>query len=177
MKTPRLLPILAALEMLSACAVPRKPAPATVLAPPPRAVATPLPAAPPPDWRDAALTPGNWTYDTAANGSSARFGLDAAAPLASLRCDRAAGRIALQRAGTAAGPVPLTVTTSTITRAFTATPITGATPQLGLALGVRDPVLDAIAFSRGRFVIEVAGLPTLYLPAWPEVARVVEDCR
>lgn len=177
MKFFRLLPILAALAILSACAAPRKPGSASLPAPPPRPVATAMPAPPPPDWRDAALTPGNWSFEPGANGSTARFGLDAAAPLASLRCDGAAGRIALQRAGAAPGPVPLTVTTSTATRAFTATPIAGTTPQLGLSFGVRDPVLDAMAFSRGRFAIEVAGLPTLYLPAWPEVGRVIEDCR
>ena len=66
---------------------------------------------------------------------------------------------------------------STLTRAFTATPEAGPNPQLGLALVPRDAVLDAMGFSRGRFVIEVAGLPTLYLPAWPEVGRVIEDCR
>ena len=177
MKITRLLPILAVLAMLSTCAAPRKPAPAPVLAPPLRPFASIPPAAPPTDWRDAALTPGNWTYEPGAAGSTARFGLDAAAPLTSLRCDRMAGRIALQRAGDAPGPLPLSITTSTVTRAFTANPEPGATRQLGLALGARDPILDAMAFSRGRFVIEVAGLPPLYLPAWPEVARVIEDCR
>ena len=83
----------------------------------------------------------------------------------------------LHRAGSAPGPLPLTIATSTATRAFTATPEANATPQLTLVFAPRDPVLDAMAYSRGRFVIEVAGLPTLYLPAWPEVARVIEDCR
>jgi len=44
-------------------------------------------------------------------------------------------------------------------------------------LSARDPLLDAIAFSRGRFALEAAGLETLYLPAWPELSRVIEDCR
>jgi hypothetical protein len=46
-----------------------------------------------------------------------------------------------------------------------------------VTLPARAPVLDAMAYSRGRFVVEVAGLTPSYLPAWPEVARVVEDCR
>jgi hypothetical protein len=41
----------------------------------------------------------------------------------------------------------------------------------------RDPLLDAMAFSKGRFAIETPGLPTLYIPSWPEVTRVIEDCR
>ena len=178
MISPRLLTTLAGIAFLSACAAPRKPEPeALPPAPSPRPVATAVPATPPADWRDAALTPGTWSYEPGAAGSVASFGSDSSAPLAIVRCDRAAGRVGLSRAGAAPGPLPLTITTSTATRAFTGTPIAGATPQLVLALAPRDPVLDAMAFSRGRFVIEVAGLPTLYLPAWPELARVIEDCR
>ena len=175
---PRLLTTLAGIAFLSACAAPRKPEPAALPAPPPpRPVATAVPAPPPADWRDAALTPGTWSYEPGTAGSAARFGADAGAPLATLRCDRAAGRITLERAGAAPGPLPLTITTSNATRAFTATPVASAAPQLALAFAPRDPVLDAMALSRGRFVIEVVGLPTLYLPAWPEISRVVEDCR
>lgn len=178
MISPRLLLTLAGLTFLSACAAPRKPEPVALPAPPPpRAVATAVPATPPADWRDAALTPGSWSYAPGSSGSAALFGLDAAAPLAGLRCDRAAGRIALTRAGAAQGPLPLTITTSSFTRSFSANPEAGPTPQIGLALTARDAVLEAMAFSRGRFVIEVAGLPTLYLPAWPEIGRVIEDCR
>jgi len=38
-------------------------------------------------------------------------------------------------------------------------------------------LLDAIAFSRGRFSVEAAGTARLVIPAWPEAARVVEACR
>lgn len=44
-------------------------------------------------------------------------------------------------------------------------------------LPANDPILDAMAFSKGRFAIETAGQQTLYLPSWPEVTRVIEDCR
>jgi hypothetical protein len=40
-----------------------------------------------------------------------------------------------------------------------------------------DAALDWIAFSRGRFVVAATGMPLLVLPAWPEPARVIEDCR
>ena len=40
-----------------------------------------------------------------------------------------------------------------------------------------DPLLDQIAFSRGRFLVQAEGGPSLILPAWPEPARVIEDCR
>ena len=40
-----------------------------------------------------------------------------------------------------------------------------------------DPMLDAMGYSRGRFVLQQQGLPTLVIPAWPEIERVTEDCR
>ncbi len=39
-----------------------------------------------------------------------------------------------------------------------------------------DDVLDAIAFSRGRFIVSGGGV-RLILPASPEAARSIEDCR
>ncbi len=38
-------------------------------------------------------------------------------------------------------------------------------------------MLDRIAFSRGRFAMEVTGMRSLAIPIWPEFTRVVEDCR
>ena len=40
-----------------------------------------------------------------------------------------------------------------------------------------DPLLDAMALSKGRFAVEVEGEATLILPSHAEVSRVVEDCR
>ena len=40
-----------------------------------------------------------------------------------------------------------------------------------------DPLLDAMAITKGRFAVAAPGEPTLYLPAWAEVSRVIEDCR
>ena len=40
-----------------------------------------------------------------------------------------------------------------------------------------DPLLEQMAFSRGRFLVVVEGGPSLVVPAWPELARVIEDCR
>ena len=67
----------------------------------------------------------------------------------------------------------LTTTSTRRLLALAADPVAGAS----VALAVRDPLLDAMAFSRGRFMLEVAGFPALYLPAWAEVGRVIEDCR
>lgn len=54
---------------------------------------------------------------------------------------------------------------------------TGHLATTGIDLPAADPLFDQMAFSRGRFLVSVEGGGTLVVPAWPEFARVVEDCR
>lgn len=155
---------------LAACAAPAPPPPA----PAPRPAPPPVVAPPPPgDWRDAPRTPGDWRYGPTATGSAATF----ADGLVSLSCNRAGRTVTLARAGNSPAAVPLTVRTTSLERTFNATPVAGATPALAVSFTANDPLLDAMAFSRGNLAIEVNGLPTLYVPAWSEIGRVVEDCR
>ena len=161
------------LVTLGSCATRPAPAPA-----PPRPVSPPVvrPAPepqPPPsaDWPDAPLSPGEWTYDDLGSASSASFG-PPGRPGFTIRCEP--GRqVSLARTGAAASAV-LTIRTSTAVRSLPARAAAGA---LVAALPSADPFLDSIVFSRGRFAVEAAGLPVLIVPAWPEPARVVEDCR
>src|SRR3546814_303353 len=44
-------------------------------------------------------------------------------------------------------------------------------------LPTRDPRLDRIAFSRGRFALEGPVGGALTLPVQSEIGRVIEDCR
>lgn len=166
----------ALLLLASACSAPQvvppapppgapKPRPAP---PPPAPVAAPAPA----DWRDAPQTAGDWSY---AQGT-ARFG-SGAAPLFEIRCNRQMRTVSLIRAGTSAAALPMTVATTSETRSLLLEPQLQGQPLLIGTLSANDALLDAMAFSRGRFAVEVNGLPTLYLPAWPELARVIEDCR
>lgn len=159
---------------LSACAAP------TVVpqaAPPPAPKPSQAPPPPPPaqtfkDWRDAPQTVGNWRYEPGV----ARFG-PGEATLFAMACNRAAGTMSLIRTGTSTVPLPMTVVTTSDTRPLSADPAPQGQPQLVATLPSHDPLLDSMAFSRGRFAVEVNGLPTLYLPAWAEVGRVIEDCR
>jgi hypothetical protein len=157
---------LAIVAGLAGCA----PRPAPQAAPPPApavASAPELPPAPPqaPDWRDLPLSAGDWAYSAAPEGSRALFG----GGVFTVRCDPTQHRIELTRI--AAGAGTMTVTTSYGTRSLT------LAPEGVARLAAADPLLDQMAFSRGRFTIEVEGLERLVVPAWPEPARVVEDCR
>lgn len=130
------------------------PAPSPAVRPAPTAPPVQA-AAPPVGWADLPDTPGAWSFDDAA--PAADF-----AGQFSLRCDRAARTVALARAGVAG---PLTVTTTSAARTV-AGPLTA-----------NDAMFDAIAFSRGHFTVDAPGQPRLVIPAQPEVARVVEECR
>ena len=159
-----------AILLLSGC-VPRTAPPPVPAAPPaPAPASAPAPAPAPLAWEDAAPAPGDWRWHDGGGGSTAAFG--ASGPLFVVRCepDR---RIALIRVGARAGTV-LTIRTSYGARALPATP---APEGLSATVAASDPVLDSIVFSRGRFAVEAPDMPLLVLPAWPEPARVVEDCR
>jgi hypothetical protein len=163
------LPILAVI-LLSGCArvIPPAPAPAPrVPLPAPRPAPSPAPLSS--DWRDWPLTPGTWRYA----GGEARFGAAGATPSVIFSCNRSGGAVLLKLPAQPGGIA--TVRSTAATRA-----VTFATTQTGdamLQLPARDPLLDAMGFSRGRFIIEPAGRAPLVIPAWPEVLRVVEDCR
>jgi hypothetical protein len=62
-------------------------------------------------------------------------------------------------------------------RALDAMPARSDPPTIAARIPTHDPLLDAMAFSKGRFAVEIGGLPTLYAPSWAEVTRVIEDCR
>lgn len=167
----------AALLALAGCVAPSEPAPRA--APPvPVPQAAPPPPAPRPapsaDWRDWPLSPGTWSYRREGAGSVALFG-PGGAPVLSLRCDPAAGRITFTRFGAAPGATSATVRTSSTVRALPLAPDNGL--SMSASLGARDALIDAMGFSRGRFVVEMAGQPPLVVPAWAEILRVAEDCR
>lgn len=150
------------------------PAPAPRMAAPMPVLPAPAPALGP-DWRDWPLTPGTWSYRRDGQGSLALFGSVGADALLTLRCDLGLRRVFLSRSGTVA--TPLTLRASSSARVLPVQPTGGGAPYVAAALAPTDPLLDAMAFSRGRFTLEQAGAAPLVLPAWAEVGRVIEDCR
>jgi hypothetical protein len=164
----------ASLAVLAGCVAPSAPPAPQPAAPVP--VPAPAPAPPPPpaassDWRDWPLSPGSWSYRQDVRGSVAVFGRQGDAAF-TLRCDRARRQLHLDRRGAAAGT--MTVRTSSTARSLAAQ---GTTDGISASLPASDPLIDAMGYSRGRFIVETAPLPSLVVPAWAEVLRVAEDCR
>jgi len=127
---------------------------------------------------DAPATPGDWSYRPLANGGLAQFGQGGAAPVVWMQCDRAARTVTIYREGTANAALPVRIRTETADRVFSGTPVkAGGRAAIATALPSASPFLDAIAVSKGRFAIETTGMAPLYVPSWPEITRVIEDCR
>jgi len=171
--------IVLGLLLVASCAAPPKPAPVPAPVPSP----VPVPAPPPPlpkppaDWRDAAQTAGIWNWGLVSGRSTASFVGPNGAALASLTCDRPNARVLLARRGDAGTSVAMALTSTFGTRPLSSDPLRGSPGWVVAELHTNDPMLDSIAFSRGRFALDVAGFEPLYLPSWPEISRVIEDCR
>ncbi len=157
---------------LAACATPKvpplpPPAPPLVIRPAP----PPLPAA---DWRDLAQSPGDWRWSVAAGKSTAAFGEPGAVAALTLACDAATRSVVLTLSEPAVAPATVSITTTSQRRILAGAPVTGG---LAVAILGRDGILDAIAFSRGRFIVQTLGAPPVIAPSWPEISRVIDDCR
>lgn len=176
-KTIFSLSFVAPVLLLAACVAPKPAAPPPTPPPPP----PPAPPAAAPvsnDWREWPVSPGTWSYRQDERGSIALFGMPESAALLTVRCDKTARRIYVSRAGSvAASGGQIKVRTSFGENAWPATPTGGVPPFAAAKLDPRETGLDRMAFSRGRFAVEMTGQTPLVVPAWPEFARVLEDCR
>ncbi len=118
---------------------------------------------------------GTWAYGPIQAGSEADFVNSSSVVQFKVRCNRSARTVSLIRTGVPAAAPSLAIWTTSLSRTVPARFL--ASRELVADLASTDPLLDAIAFSRGRFATAAAGAPMVAIPAWPEVARVVEDCR
>ena len=118
---------------------------------------------------------GRWTYRQVAGGTEAAFADATGAPQLAIRCTRATRRVSIIRPAMAPAPT-LHLWTSNETRQLPAI-YDPAAAQLRSEIGAFDRLLDALAFSRGRFAVAVAGAAPVVVPNWPEPTRAIEDCR
>jgi hypothetical protein len=118
---------------------------------------------------------GSWVYRSLPAATEADF-VDAAGTVRlMMRCNRAGRTVSLIRTGVPAAAPSLTVWTSSASRSIPSS--FQSTKELSATLAATDALLDAIAFSRGRFATGAAGAPMVAVPVWAELTRVVEDCR
>jgi hypothetical protein len=127
------------------------------------------------DFSTATPIAGNWTYAPTTDGTEAVFANSAGSPQLWVHCTRTTRRVTISRPASAAAPF-INIWTSSRTQS-TASSFDPTTGRLTVDLGAFDPLLDAIASSRGRVAFTIGTQPPLVVPPWAEVARVIEDCR
>ncbi len=151
--------------VVAGCAAIPQPAAPPPAAPQPVAPAptpAPLPT-PTAGWEDRAVDAGAWRYD-AGSRTAAFVPTGGANPLLSLTCSGSGIRMT----SALSGNISLRTSAGTDQIRFD-----GGSANLTN----RDPRLDRIAFSRGRFALETLGGGALTLPVQSEIGRVIEDCR
>jgi hypothetical protein len=128
-----------------------------------------------PDYSNARIADGNWSQTPTAGGYEATFRNPAGQPQLYMSCVRVSRQVSIARPASAAAPF-LQVWTSSASRNLPAS-FNPATGRLSATLPAQDPLLDAMAMSRGRVAVGVAGQAAIVAPAWGEISRVVEECR
>lgn len=118
---------------------------------------------------------GDWTYAPTSDGSHAVFANSSGQPQLTIRCTKSTRRVALLKAVSSASP-SIWVWTSSQKKNLPAT-YDSSSGQVIADLAAYDPLLDAIASSRGRVGFSTSGLEALVVPPWADIARVIEDCR
>jgi len=118
---------------------------------------------------------GSWSYAPATDGSEAVFANAAESPQLWVHCSRATRRVTISKPSTAATPT-VNVWTSSLSRSV-ASAFNPTMGRLTIDVANYDPLLDAIASSRGRVGFSAGSQPPLIVPSWAEVARIIEDCR
>jgi hypothetical protein len=118
---------------------------------------------------------GSWTYAPTSDGSEATFSNASNQPQLTVRCTRSTRRVAILKNAAGASP-SLWVWTSSQTKSLPAT-FDSSSGQVSADVWAYDPLLDAVASSRGRIGFSSSGLAALVVPPWSEVGRVIEDCR
>ena len=127
------------------------------------------------DYSHVGATPGSWGYVAVSGGSEARFVDTSGTIRLAIGCARAARQVTISRIS-AAPATALFVWTTGGSRNLPAR-FDQKSYRASAQVGAYDSLLDAIAFSRGKVAVAMAGAPALVVTSAPEAGRVFEDCR
>jgi hypothetical protein len=71
----------------------------------------------------------------------------------------------------------ISITTTFGTKVMPIPRAIGPHGEFSVELDAKDPFFDELAYTRGRFLVTLPSDVRLILPAAPEIARAIEDCR
>ncbi len=127
------------------------------------------------DYSHVGATPGSWAYVIVSGGSEARFVDSTGTIRLAVGCARAARQVSIARISQAPATALFVWTTGgsrTLPARFDQNSY-----RVSAQLRAYDSLLDAMAFSRGKVAVAMAGAPALVVTSSPEPGRVFEDCR
>lgn len=127
------------------------------------------------DFSQSAPSSGTWAYRPLAGASQAYFMDTSGTIRLFLSCSIPARTVTISRTS-GAPAATITVWTSTMQQVLPAR-FEPNSMRVSASLTSASPLLDAIAFSRGRIAILMPGVAPLVVDPGPEAARVFEDCR
>jgi hypothetical protein len=127
------------------------------------------------DFNYSPVSPGSWVYRAVTGGSEASFVDGTGTTRMVIACGKVSRLVTISRIS-AAPAASLSFWTSSASRNLAAR-FDQSSGRVIAQVGAMDALLDALAFSRGRFASLMPGSPALVFPAEPEIAHVVEDCR
>jgi len=119
-------------------------------------------------------TVGTWSYRPITAGSEADFVDSGGHVRLTVRCNRTNRAVSIVRTGMTAAAPALAVTTTYGVRSLAASFAAG---NLTAAVAANDPLLDDIAFTRGKWAVASSSAGALVIPSWADAVRVFEDCR
>ncbi len=121
------------------------------------------------------VSSGAWAYRAVPGGSEASFVDGTGNARMIIACGKVTRLVTLTRIS-AAPASSLSIWTSSVVRNLPSR-FDQASGRVIAQVGAADPLLDAIALSRGRIAVAMPGSPAFVLPTGAEVDHVVEDCR
>ena len=128
-----------------------------------------------PDYSYWPVSPGSWTYRAVPGGSEASFVDATGSARMIIACGKATRLVTISR--TSAAPASnVSIWTSSAIRNLPSR-FDQASTRVIAQVGAADPLLDAMALSRGRIAVSMPGSPAFVLPVGTEIDHVVEDCR
>ena len=135
----------------------------------------PATAQAPVDFSYSSVSPGSWSYRAIAGGSEATFTDGTGTARMVILCSKVTRLVTMSRIS-AAPASSLSFWTSSLSRNLPSR-FDQPSGRVIAQVGASDALLDAMAFSRGRFAVLMPGSPALVLQVGAEVDHVVEDCR
>nr|WP_137677992.1 hypothetical protein [Parerythrobacter lutipelagi] len=165
------LPLICSLA-LAACGDGSEPAPTASEAPPSALVGNPAAAVAP------GQTPmaGEWSVSEDTSGVAAAFVPASGEPVMTIRCDRAARQVAVEKPGALAPGVEYSIIAGGERFILPMQTSTGAVPTMSAQVHPQQPILASMALPGTTFILLGPGLTETVMPAAPGIRRVIDTC-